>query len=106
VAPLLLHVHVERVDLARIVVVHPGTEDAVRAKLTSMLVLNDVVQVILARAEEGEGSDRLALQQPARDGSQGAIRVARHLVEDDLHILASHAALLLPRSHFGVLGDL
>ena len=67
--------HVEAVHAARIVVIQPRAEDAGRAQLATVLVRDDVVRIVGARAVVAEVAERLPLREPARKHPILAVRL-------------------------------
>ena len=79
---------VDRVRGLEVGEVRPGAEDAQRPQLAPVLVRHDIVRIVGTRAEVLEAAENLARQQAAGDDAIGAIRIARDVLEDDVHVVA------------------
>src|SRR5690606_8237356 len=81
-----VHERIERVDAARIVVVEPGREDPQPAQLTPMLVREDVVGIVRARAVVAEPPHGFPRQRLARQYAVAAVLRPRGLLEERLEL--------------------
>jgi hypothetical protein len=90
--PIALRDHgVERVPGVEVNQIDPCPEDLERSKLAAVLVRNDVVRIVLARAVVPEGSDRATRRRHHGHRAIGPIRASMRLPENLVDVVLAHA---------------
>lgn len=90
----LLDKTIHRVDASGIVVIEPGTEDPVAAKLSAVLVREDVVAIVASRPVKLERPEKFTRKHETRDRADAAIRMVSRLLEHELDVLLVEGCLL------------
>jgi hypothetical protein len=90
--PFGLHVRVEAVDRAGVVVVQPRREDPQAPELAPPLMGEDVVRVVRAGPVVAILSDDLSRDETARDDSHRPIGLSRRILEPVLDVRVPNRA--------------
>src|SRR5262245_15489529 len=84
--------HVEAVEAARVVMVHPGGEDAARAQLAAVLVRVDVIRIVGTGAVILEIAEGAAIGEAAERRPVVAVRQPGRPLQQAIDVVAAHAA--------------